>query len=51
MLTGLPPFYSRDQNHHVIFKMIKEKEVGFTSKHAFTSEAKVIISQVNLSEF
>jgi len=43
MVLGLPPFYTKDQNQHVIFKLIKEKEVGFGTKVALSDEIKDFI--------
>lgn len=49
MIIGIPPFYNRDQNYELIYKMIKEKEVGFGTKIPITTNAKDII--LNVSKF
>jgi serum/glucocorticoid-regulated kinase 2 len=43
MMLGLPPFYTRDQNQHVVFKLLKEKEVTFGSKFTSSAEGKDLI--------
>jgi hypothetical protein len=47
MIIGIPPFYNRDQNYELIYKMIKEKEIGFGTKIPITTNAKDIILNVS----
>lgn len=47
MIIGIPPFYNREQNHHLMFKHIREKDVNFGTKIKMTDEAKDCILKVN----
>lgn len=51
MLIGIPPFYNRDQNYDLIYKMIREKEVGFGTKIPISTNAKDLILNVNQMRF
>jgi len=43
MLIGMPPFYSRDQNHQQMFITITKKEVDFGTRIKISPEAKSLI--------
>ena len=49
MMIGIPPFYNREQNHNLMFKNIKEKDVNFGSKIKMSEEAKDLIVKVGLA--
>ena len=46
MLYGLPPFYNREQNQQLTFRMIREADINFSTKVNVSDAAKTLIVQV-----
>jgi len=46
MMTGLPPFYNREQNTQKVFNSIREKEIVFPTKVNISADGKDFILKV-----
>ncbi len=46
MMTGLPPFYNREQNTQKVFNSIREKEIVFPTKVNISPDGKDFILKV-----
>jgi len=46
MLTGLPPFYNREQNTQKVFNAIREKEIVFPAKVNISADGKDFITKL-----
>ena len=48
MLFGVPPFYDRNQNYDIVYKMIKQNDVAFGTRVKISDTAKDLIQKVAL---